>query len=309
MSPPDISVVIPFCNEEGNVQTVVLEIADVLTRMGRAFELILVDDGSVDHTEQMLRAVAGRTPGCRVLQHLGNAGQAAALWTGLHAARGRIIVTLDGDGQNDPADVPAMIARLSGADLVVGIRQPRHDAWLRRAMSAIANGVRRRWLHDGVSDAGCALRAFRRTVIDTLIPIRSLYSFIPSCASAAGLRVVEHPVRHRPRRSGSSSYGLRTMWWRPAIDMLVLGWLRRRQIPAVVVRELVADSEQRESRVASLHERLDIVPGQQDDHDDKGEANAPIVPPAGDRLRREQDGNRNVVGRIENCLLAEHQEQ
>lgn len=237
-APPDISVVIPFFNEERHVAGVVCEVAAVLNRIGRSFELVLVDDGSTDHTAQQLLEAAAHTAGCRVLQHASNAGQAAALWSGLRAARGGILVTLDGDGQNDPIELPAMIARLADADLVQGIRQPRRDPRLRRAMSAMANGVRRRWLRDGASDAGCAVRVFRREVLASLVPIRSLYSFIPSCASAAGFRIVEYPVPHRQRRFGTSSYGLRLMWWRPLVDMLALGWLARRRLPAVAVREL-----------------------------------------------------------------------
>lgn len=263
-APPEVSAVVPFFNEEGNVAAVVRELADVLTLTGRTFELVLVEDGSIDRTAQMLIEAAGQTPGCRVLQHQRNAGQAAALWSGLHAARGNILVTLDGDGQNDPAELPAMIARLADADLVVGVRQARRDAWLRRVMSAIGNGVRRRWLRDGAHDAGCGLRVFRREVVASLLPIQSLYSFIPSCTRAAGLRLVEHPVQHRRRHFGSSSYGLRVMWWRPLFDMLALGWLGRRRLPRVPVHELAvaAHSQQPVGGVARQGEGPKVVPGQ-----------------------------------------------
>ncbi|MGE3489496.1 MAG: glycosyltransferase family 2 protein [Vicinamibacterales bacterium] len=261
---PELSVVVPFFNEEQNAAAVVRELASVLTRIGRSFELVLVDDGSVDRTAGVLVAAAREVPGCRVLRHAGNAGQAAALWNGLHAARGGILVTLDGDGQNDPSSLPDMLALLASADLVVGVRRVRHDAWPRRAMSAIANGARRRWLRDGAHDAGCALRVFRREVLATLLPIQSLYSFIPACAAAAGLRVVEHPVPHRPRRFGKSSYGLRVMWWRPLIDMLALGWLGRRRLPRVPVLELAGstESQQPEGSGARLREDRQVVPRQ-----------------------------------------------
>jgi dolichol-phosphate mannosyltransferase len=163
------------------------------------------------------------------------------LMTAFNAVRGAIVVTLDGDGQNDPADIPAMLVRLDQADLVVGVRAQRRDSTLRKTMSRVANGVRRRWLSDGVSDTGCALKVFRREVIASFLPIRTLYSFIPACAAAAGFRVVEYRVHHRHRTAGVSKYGLWTMLWRPLADMLALGWVLRRRIPRVTADESAAD--------------------------------------------------------------------
>jgi glycosyltransferase involved in cell wall biosynthesis len=238
---PDISVVIPFYNEAARAMTVIDEVIGVLSGIGRPFELVLIDDGSSDGTSGVLLEAAARWPVCRVWQHTANAGQGAALLHGLRVSTGDILVTLDGDGQNDPADLPRMIDLLEGADMVSGVRTPRHDPWVRRIMSVVANTVRRRWLRDGAHDAGCALRVFRRSVLDSLLPIRTLYSFMPACAAAAGHRTVECAVRHRPRLSGSSKYGLRSMLWRPLLDMLAIGWLQRRRIPDVEVRPLGAD--------------------------------------------------------------------
>lgn len=238
MTPPDLSVIIPFFNEERHVERLVGEVSSVLRQLGRSFEIVLIDDGSSDRTLETLRAVAADLGRSRVLRHAANAGQAAALMTGLRAARGRILVTLDGDGQNDPADLPAMIDRLDSADLVIGVRVRRQDSRLRRGMSRLANTVRRRVLNDGSRDAGCAIRVFRREVLGSFIPIRTLYSFIPACAAAAGYRVAECEVRHRPREHGRSAYGLGVMWWYPAIDMLALAWLTRRRIETVPFSEL-----------------------------------------------------------------------
>lgn len=241
MTGPELSVVIPFFNEEESAGALIDEVLAVMSASGSTFELVLVDDGSKDATLRVLREAQRRSPYCRVLRHVRNAGQAAALWHGLHLSRGAIVATLDGDGQNDPADVPAMLQRLSAADMVVGIRAGRRDSWLRRTMSRVANAVRRRWLRDGVSDTGCALKVFRREVIDSFLPIRTLYSFMPAFAAAAGFRVVEQPVAHRARRAGTSKYGLLVMLWRPLLDMMAIGWFIHRRIPRITVEESKMD--------------------------------------------------------------------
>jgi dolichol-phosphate mannosyltransferase len=235
---PEITVVVPFYNEEACVVAVVEEVVAVLDRHGQAYEIVAVDDGSRDATPRLLAGCAARHPQVRVLRWEGNRGQAAALYWGLKSARAPVVVTMDGDGQNDPADIPTLLAGLAGfsgitglagADMVVGIRAARSDSRLRRAMSRLANGVRGRVLHDHLHDSGCALKVFRRELVDTFLPIQTLYSFLPAFAVAAGFRVAERPVRHRHRQGGTSSYGLRKMLWRPLLDMLGVWWFRRRR--------------------------------------------------------------------------------
>lgn len=250
-SPPAVSIVIPFFNEAACAADVVAEVRGVCTALGGRVELLLVDDGSSDGTDRILLDAAMGHRECRVLQLSAHSGQAAALWYGLKAARAPVLITLDGDGQSDPAVLPAMLVRLAEADMVQGVRQSRHDSWLRRTMSATANRVRSRWLGDQCRDAGCAVRVFRREVVESLLPIRTLYSFVASCAVSAGFRVVEHPVPHRPRRGGRSSYGLGVMLWRPALDMVALWWLRRRRVPPVDVRELTSGSARTAARGGS----------------------------------------------------------
>ena len=138
------------------------------------------------------------------------------------------VVTLDGDGQNYPGDIPRLFELLESSELVCGIRAERKDSWLRRSMSRLANGVRGWLLRDGVSDAGCALKVMRREVVFSLIPLKTLYSFIPAMAAAAGFRIVEAPVQHRQRHGGKTSYGLLVFLWRPLVDLMGLAWYRRR---------------------------------------------------------------------------------
>ncbi len=229
---PAYSLVVPLFNEAGNVLEVVDAAGRVLTARGKAFEIILVDDASTDPTPAEVAAAAARWAACRALRLPAHAGQAAALWAGLNEARGDFILTMDGDGQNDPLDFPALLELVESGrfDLACGWRVDRRDSGLRRAMSRLANGVRRAVLGDRVHDAGCQLRVMRREVLSALQPMELLQAFVPALAVAAGYRVGELPVRHHPRRHGRSKYGLGRLWWRPAAAMLRLhASLRRRR--------------------------------------------------------------------------------
>ena len=233
MGAPKFSVVIPFFNEEGNARALLEETLVALAPLNGDFEILMVNDASRDHTGEILTAIARADPRCIVLNNAKNSGQAASLNRGFLAARGEWILTMDGDGQNDPADYPALWSKLAetGADMVVGVRANRKDSALRQRMSRIANAVRGRILRDGVDDSGCALKIFRREVVASFLPMKTLYSFMPALAVAGGFKVVQAPVNHRPRATGVSNYGLRVMLWRPLVDLLGVWWFTRRSFP------------------------------------------------------------------------------
>ena len=235
---PAISVIVPFFNEEDGVAALIEELHETVYQLEsgdgsnsrRTCEVLLIDDGSTDRTTELLIRACQLRPRWRTVEFTRNCGQAAALYAGVKMARGEWLVLLDGDGQNDPADIPRLLALITaGADLAVGVRVKRRDDWRRRWMSRVANGVRKRFLNDGVSDTGCGLKALRREAADALIPIRTLYSFIPALVASAGFRVAEIPVTHRPRRGGDSKYGVRRFLFWPLLDMLGVWWFIHRR--------------------------------------------------------------------------------
>jgi dolichol-phosphate mannosyltransferase len=233
---PWLSVVVPVFDEEPNLGPLVAEVAAALA--GLDYELLVVDDGSRDDSVATLLRLAASEPRLRVLRHDRNYGQSAALLTGFAAARAPLVATLDGDGQNDPADLPRLLARLEeGWDVVSGVRQRRQDGWVRRVSSRLANGVRRRVLADGVTDVGCSLKVYRSEVLRRLPPFRGLHRFLPALAQLEGARVTELPVAHRPRRHGASKYGIGNRLWRGIADLCGVLWLQRRWIRVAAVAE------------------------------------------------------------------------
>lgn len=227
---PTLSVVIPFYNEGPNIRPLLDEVRAVVDRLGIATEVLAVDDGSTDDTRGILIAAAQAWTAVRPVLLNRNGGQAMALWQGFATARGAWIATFDGDGQNPPDELAGFWREREAADMIVGIRQNRQDSWARRAMSRIANAVRRPLLRDGVTDSGCALRLFRAEVRRSFLPLRTLNSFIPACAVSGGWRVIERPIAHRPRLAGTANYTFRSMAVLPFLDTLALCWAVRRMI-------------------------------------------------------------------------------
>jgi glycosyltransferase involved in cell wall biosynthesis len=224
-SSPELSVVVPLYNEEENLPILQEELRIALN--GLDYEIVFVDDGSVDGTADRIAAA----PNVRLIRFAQNAGQSAAIHAGLTAARGATVVVIDGDLQNDPADIPKLLREISnGADLVCGYRLKRRDTVVKRLTSRIANSVRSRYTKDGVRDTGCTLKAMRRECVSTLVPFKGMHRFIPALVKAAGYRLIEVPVNHRPRRFGQSKYGLGNRALRATIDMFGVRWLLSRRL-------------------------------------------------------------------------------
>jgi dolichol-phosphate mannosyltransferase len=222
---PAFSVVVPLYNEEANLPILQEELHAALS--GLDYEIIFVDDGSVDRTAERIETA----PNIRVIRFERNSGQSAAIYAGLTAARGATMVVIDGDLQNDPADIPKLLAEITqGADLVCGYRLKRQDTLVKRLTSRIANAVRSRYTKDGVRDTGCTLKAMRRECVSALFPFKGMHRFIPALVKAAGYRLVEVPVNHRPRRFGQSKYGLGNRALRTTIDMFGVRWLLSRRL-------------------------------------------------------------------------------
>jgi dolichol-phosphate mannosyltransferase len=221
---PHISVVIPVYNEAESLAQLQSELTKVLTDYDH--ELIFVDDGSDDNSLQMIH----RGSRVRVLEFAKNTGQSAAIYAGLRAARGAVLVLIDSDLQNDPNDIPRLLVEIEkGADLVCGFRTKRKDTWFKRLQSKIANAVRSRFTKDGVRDTGCTLKAMRRECREALVPFYGMHRFIPALIKGAGYRIVEVPVQHRARQYGSSKYSFGNRAWRATIDMIGVRWLLSRQ--------------------------------------------------------------------------------
>jgi dolichol-phosphate mannosyltransferase len=241
-TPPEVSVVIPVCNEEDNVLPLAREIHAALT--GRyTFETIFVDDGSTDGTAEAVRqARAQGMPEIRLLRHTKRSGQSSAVATGVRHARAASIATLDGDGQNDPADIPKLIAARDapvgrGVQLFMGNRTTRKDTPFRRLQSRIANGVRGGLLGDGTPDTGCGIKLFSREVFLDLPRFDHMHRFLPALFQRQGARVISVPVNHRARVRGTSKYGMLNRLWVGIVDIVGVMWLRRRYKSGLLVRE------------------------------------------------------------------------
>ena len=236
---PDLSLVIPVYNEERNVPVLAGQIADALDTGDLHYEVLWVDDGSTDGTPQVLAALSRRDPRVRVLRLARNSGQSAAMAVGFRHARGRLTATLDSDLQNDPADIPRLVAELADdVDVVCGVRAKRRDDWLRRVSSRVANGVRNRLTRESIADVGCTLRVYRTPFVAELPMFTGMHRFLPTLLRLEGARVKEVPVNHRPRLHGTPKYNIRNRIWRALVDLFAVRWMQRRWIDLNAVEEV-----------------------------------------------------------------------
>jgi glycosyltransferase involved in cell wall biosynthesis len=236
--PIDVSLVIPVYNERDNLAPLIEEIQVALA--GRRYEIVAVDDGSTDGSLDALKALKARRPELHILSFAANAGQTAAFAAGFRAARGDVIVTLDADGQNDPADIPRLLDALQqdGATAVAGYRPERRDSVWKRVQSRIANGVRNRLNRESIRDTGCSLKAFRAEAVRDLLLFTGMHRFLPTLVKMHGGSVTEVPVQHRPRRSGTTKYGMWNRVFRSFADALAVRWMQRRLLRYRVTEDL-----------------------------------------------------------------------
>lgn len=239
---PRLSVVVPVFNEAENIRPLIEEITAALdaSPATQPYEIIYVNDGSTDNSLAELRAMQTRVPQLRVLNHAQSCGQSTAIHSGVSAARAEWIATLDGDGQNVPADIPGLFARAIGASaeenlhMVAGWRTRRKDSWLKRVSSKIANAVRSRMLKDNTPDTGCGLKVFRRKTFLQMPYFDHMHRYLPALVKRAGGRSVSVPVQHRPRERGVSKYGFHNRLWVGIVDLFGVNWLlRRAKLPQV----------------------------------------------------------------------------
>lgn len=230
-APPELSIVVPCHNEEGNLRPLVQALRDAIEPTGRTWELILTDDRSTDGSWALIQELAKADPRVRGQRFLKNCGQSAAMFAGMKAARGRYLVTLDADLQNDPRDLPALLKELDRFDCVCGTRvesRAQGDNWIRIASSRIANGVRNKLSGETISDAGCCFRAFKRECVADLKFFKGMHRFLPTLFKIEGFTVTEVSIRHNPRGAGQTHYGVWNRLFASFYDLLAVRWMKKR---------------------------------------------------------------------------------
>jgi glycosyltransferase involved in cell wall biosynthesis len=233
--------VVPLFNEEECIEPLIEEVHQILESYGQSYEILLVDDASSDRSPEILTRLATSDERIRVVRHRKNLGQSAALVSGFERVRGGIVITLDADLQNDPADIPRLLAELDSCDVVCGVRVNRQDDLVRRLSSRIANYVRNRLTHDSITDVGCSLRVCRAEFLVNLPTFNGMHRFLPTLLKLNGARVREIPVNHRPRAAGESKYGVGNRLWRGIADLLGVRWIQKRFIDPAQAEEIRFD--------------------------------------------------------------------
>lgn len=238
---PEISLVIPCYNEEGNLRVLVNAIHSALNPLGIPYEVVITDDASTDNSWMLLKEIAAADPRFRIQRFKCNCGESAASWAGMKVARGRYIVTLDADLQNDPRDIPKFLQALNQYDCVCGTRiatRGQGDSFVRIVSSHIANWVRNKLSSENISDAGCTYRAFRRECLASIKFFKGAHRFLPTLIKMEGFSVTEIPVTNNPRFAGQSHYGVWNRLFKSFYDLLAVRWMKKRMIRYEIVEKL-----------------------------------------------------------------------
>jgi glycosyltransferase involved in cell wall biosynthesis len=235
---PELSLIVPVYNEQDNLPVLAEEIRRAVEPLGIDYEVLLVDDGSTDAGPAVMRRLAEADRRLRLVRLSRNSGLSAALDAGFRHARGAVLATLDSDLQNDPADIPRLLAELPGWDVVCGVRARRRDTWLRRVSSRIANAVRNRLTHESIADVGCTLRVYRAEFVRRIPMFTGMHRFLPTLLRLEGARIKEVPVNHRPRLHGEPKYNIRNRIWRALADLMAVRWMQRRWLDRRLAEEV-----------------------------------------------------------------------
>lgn len=233
----DLSIIVPVYNEEENILPLAQEVKSALEAGSWKYELVFVDDASTDDTWRLIQEARYLDPRIRGIRHGKNAGQSAALWTGIRATSGRLIATMDGDRQNDPADFPRLLRELETYDFVCGVRTKRQDNLMRRVSTWVARKARKLVLKVDFADTGCALRVFKRSSLEDVFGFNGLHRFLPVLVHGAGAKTLEVPVNHRPRVAGVSKYGIWNRLGRGILDLFAIAWFQRRRLPLISLED------------------------------------------------------------------------
>lgn len=235
---PEVSIVIPVYNEEENVPILASALDDVMEKTGHSYEGIFVDDGSTDGSRLILKKICSENPNFKTIRFKRNSGQTAAMDAGFKAARGKFVVSMDADLQNDPKDIPLLLEGLKSYDVVCGWRYKRNDPWIKRISANVANFVRNKLSDEDIKDIGCSLKAYKRECLDKIKLYNGLHRFLPTLFKMEGFTVTEVKVNHFPRKYGVSKYGIGNRMFRAFYDLLVVRWMKKRRLDYEIVEEL-----------------------------------------------------------------------
>ena len=226
----ELSIVIPLYNERENLVLLEKELSEHLPKLGRSYEIVLVDDGSTDGSAQVAQTLKKLNPHIRLIRLNGNHGQTAAFDAGFKSARGKIVITMDADLQNSPEDIPLLLEKIDAYDAVCGWRHKRNDPWIKRISSKIANAVRNKLSDENIADTGCSLKAFRREALLKLRLHKGMHRFFPTLLKMQGFKVTEVKVNHYPRRHGKSKYNICNRLFSSSYDLLAIRWMKERRL-------------------------------------------------------------------------------